>query len=77
MPKNVTLKLPDDVAHWARKQAAEENTSVSRLVTRMLEEKMRRSDSYWRAYQDWRNDQPVSPASAANRFSRDEVHERR
>jgi hypothetical protein len=65
------------VAHWARKQAAEENTSVSRLVSRMLEEKMRQNDSYWRAYQEWKSDQPLSKTSAANRLSREEVHERK
>lgn len=77
VPKNVTLKLSEEVAHWARKQAAEENTSVSRLVSRMLEEKMRQNDSYWRAYQEWKSDQPLSKTSAANRLSREEVHERK
>jgi hypothetical protein len=35
--ENLTITVTDQVARWARKKAAEENTSVSRLVGRMLE----------------------------------------
>ena len=38
--KNVTITLDEEVARWARIQAAERNTSVSRLVGEMLREKM-------------------------------------
>src|ERR1035437_8212771 len=32
--KNVTITVEEDALRWARKQAAEENTSVSKLVGR-------------------------------------------
>ena len=38
--KNVTITLDEEVARWARIIAAEQNTSVSRLVGEMLREKM-------------------------------------
>ena len=47
--KNVTVTMEDSVADWARMEAARRNTSVSRLVGEMLDEKMRRTDSYERA----------------------------
>lgn len=38
--KNVTITLEEEVARWARIRAAEQNTSVSRLLGGMLRERM-------------------------------------
>jgi hypothetical protein len=51
--KNVTITMDDQVAEWARLEAARRNTSVSRLVGEMLAEKMRHDDAYERALRDW------------------------
>ena len=75
--RNVTIKLSDEAALWARRKAAEENTSVSRLVGEMLERQMRLSDEYWKAFDDWRSNRPVASGAAAERLSREQVHERR
>ena len=75
--KNMTITVTDQVAHWARKKAAEENTSVSRLVGRMLENQMRLSDDYWRAYKQWRKIGSIQGIDAAGRMSRDQAHARR
>jgi hypothetical protein len=75
--KNVTITLPEDVAHWARRKAADENISVSRLVGRILEEQMRRGDEYWRAYSRWKQISGLKGVDAENRFSREQAHERR
>ena len=75
--KNMTITVTDQVAHWARKKAAEENTSVSRLVGRMLENQMRLSDDYWRAYKRWRKIGSIQGIDAAGRMSRDRAHARR
>src|ERR1035438_8303111 len=53
--KNVTITVEEDALRWARKQAAEKNTSVSKLVGRMLEDKMRQTDEYWAAYEKWKS----------------------
>lgn len=75
--KNVTITLPDNVARWARRQAAENNTSVSKFVSQMLEEKMRRTDEYWKAFERWKKIGSIPGIDAAHRLSRDEAHERR
>jgi len=51
--KNVTITMDDNVADWARVEAAKRNTSVSRLVGEMLSEKMQRTDAYQRAMHEW------------------------
>jgi hypothetical protein len=77
VPKNITIKISEEAAHWARRKAAEENTSVSRLVGEMLERQMRLTDEYWRAYSHWKSNKPLARVSAAERLSREEVHEGR
>ncbi len=73
----MTITVSDEVARWARKAAAEENTSVSKLVGRMLEDEMRRRDEYWEAYEKVKKINPVKGFDASKRMSRDEAHERR
>ena len=51
--KNVTVSMEENVADWARVEAARRNTSVSRLVGEMLAEKMRHDDAYERAMNEW------------------------
>ncbi len=77
VPKNITIKLADETALWARRKAAEENTSVSKLVSQMLEREMRLNDDYWRAYERWKSRRVIGGTGAAQRMSREEVHERR
>lgn len=73
----MTIKISDEAALWARRTAAEENTSVSRLVGETLERQMRLTDDYWRAFEHWKSNRPLADAGAAQRMSREEVHERR
>jgi len=73
----MTITVNEEVARWARKKAAEENTSVSQLVGRMLENQMRLSDDYWRAYRRWRRIGPIKGIDAAHRLTREQAHERR
>ena len=77
MLKNVTITLPEEVAQWARRKAAEDNTSVSRWVGRILEEQMRMSDEYWRAYKRWTKLGSLEGINAAARLSREDAHARR
>jgi hypothetical protein len=75
--KNITITVNDEVARWARKKAAEENTSVSRLVGAMLENQMRMTDEYRRAYARWKKIGSIPGIDAAGRLSREEAHARR
>lgn len=70
----MTITVSEEAARWARKQAAEKNTSVSKLVGQMLEEQMRRTDSYWAAYRKWKKIGPVPGVDASKRLKRDELY---
>jgi hypothetical protein len=73
--KNVTVTMEDDVADWARMEAARRNTSVSRLIGELLADKMRHDDAYERAMQDWRSRERTW-VSDGRRATREELHDR-
>jgi hypothetical protein len=73
----ITIGLFDEAARWVRRKAAEENTSVSKLIGRMLETQMLLSDSYWAAYRKWKRIGTINGTDASGRLSRDEAHARR
>jgi hypothetical protein len=76
--KNITITVSEEAAQWARRKAAEENTSVSKLVGRMLEQQMRgQGPEYWKAYETWKKIKPVKGFDASKRLTREELHERR
>jgi hypothetical protein len=77
VPRNVTIKISEEAALWARRKAAEENTSVSRLVGDMLELQMRLSDDYWKAFERWKAGGTLAKTGAAKRMSREDAHARR
>jgi hypothetical protein len=43
--RNVTVTLEEDVAQWARIEAARQDTSVSRLLGALLKERMSTQDA--------------------------------
>ena len=43
---NITLTLPEDVARWLRIKAAENERSMSKWLTELLEGMQRREDEY-------------------------------
>jgi len=75
--RNMTITVTEEVARWARLKAAEENTSVSKLVGRMLEHEMQQSDHYWRAYEKVKRIKPIPGFDASKRATRTELYERR
>jgi hypothetical protein len=75
--KNVTITLNEEVARWARIKAAEQNTSVSRLVGEMLKEKMREEEEYAAAMQKYLSQGPQRLKDPGARYPRrEELHER-
>ena len=58
--KNVTVSMQEQVADWARLEAAKRNTSVSRLLGELLAEKMRQDKAYDRAMRAALNAAPIS-----------------
>ena len=73
--RNVTVTLEEDVARWARLEAAREETSVSRLLGRLLKERMLEDDAYERA-QRRALARPPFLKSDGRYLSREEAHER-
>ena len=49
----MTISLEEEVARWARIRAAEENSSVSRLIADMLRARMQQHERFERARRDF------------------------
>jgi hypothetical protein len=75
--KNITVSVPDDVYRNARVTAAQRDTSVSALVVAYLERLSGWMDEFGRLEALQREVQAeISQFRAADRLSRDEVHDR-
>jgi len=75
--KNVTITLPDHVARQARVWAAEEDTSVSQFLGRMLTERMERESGYLQASKNFLNRKPSPLRDDAQPYpKREELHDR-
>lgn len=78
MMKDVTITLDEEVARWARIKAAEEETSVLKLVGEMLREKMLMEKSYEVPMQRFLAREPARLRGSKDRHpGREELHERR
>jgi hypothetical protein len=72
---NLTSTAEEEVLRWARVKAAEENTSVARLVGDLLKERMQAERGYEAAMQRYLGVKP-RVLSKGRYPSRDEVHDR-
>lgn len=77
MLKNVTITLDEEALRWARHQAAEKGTSVSKFVGQLLEREMRQTDAYWQAFERWKKLKPFPMSRPVGSIGREEAHERR
>ena len=76
--KNVTITLDEEVARWARIMAAEQNTSVSRLVGELLREKMIEEQNYQIAMQQYLSQPPKVLKTPGEKFpAREALYERK
>ncbi len=73
--RNVTVTLQEDVARWARLEAARNDTSVSRLLGEILKERMSQGDHYQRAMRRSLGREPFLKSSGRY-LSREEIHDR-
>ncbi len=73
--RNLTITVNEAAAEWARIQAAKEDISVSRLVGRLIEERMQREDEYARAMQEALARKPFLK-SDGKYLSREELYDR-
>lgn len=68
--------MPEDLALWARRKAAEEDCSDSKLLCKLVEKERARGDSLKLAHEAWKNRVSLN-IDADQRMSREEAHERR
>jgi hypothetical protein len=73
--RNVTVTLEEDVARWARVEAARQDTSVSRLLGDLLKERMTARDDYDRAMRRALGRKPFLH-STGRYLTREEAHDR-
>ncbi len=73
--RNITITLEEHVARWGRLEAAKRETSVSRFLGRMLEERMGQEDEYERAMRRALHRKPFLKTDGRY-ASREEVHDR-
>lgn len=75
--RNITITLREEVAQWVRVWAAKHNTSVSRLLGDLLEEKMAREDEYGRAAERFLSKMPRRLRETPGPYpKRESLHER-
>jgi hypothetical protein len=75
--KNITISLPDELAHRAKVFAAENNTSVSRYVGALLAEKLESDTGYRAAMKRWCSRKAARLNSNGRRYpSRDQLYDR-
>ena len=68
--KNMTITIAEEVARWARIRAAEEDTSVSRLVGEMLREKMMEERAYQTAMKRYLSQSPRALKKRGEKYPR-------
>ncbi len=75
--KNVTITLDEETARWIRIEAAEQNTSVSRLVGQILRERMVADRDYQAAMEKYLAVKPRRLRADGERLpSREELYDR-
>ena len=74
--RNVTITLEDDVARWVRIRAAEQDTSVSRLIGEFLKQTMLQEQDFDAAKARFLEVELRPLKHSGSYPARDELHER-
>lgn len=75
--RNVTVSLDDETARWARMEAARQDTSMSRLIGRLLRQHMVEAREYDNARRSYQKRQAAPLSEATTPYpSRDELYDR-
>ena len=75
--KNVTIKLEEKTAAWARQQSARRSVSLSRFIGELLEKSMLESQEYDGALREYFARKPAPLTHAPTGYpSRDKLHGR-
>jgi hypothetical protein len=75
--RNVTVALEEEVARWARVEAARRDTSVSQLLADLLTRSMERTEGYGDAMREFLGRRPSALKPAGTGYpDRQDLHER-
>lgn len=75
--KNITISLDDEVAHWARVWSAKNDTSVSRMLGKLLKKRMSEETGYAAAMQQFLSSSPTALKAKGETYpDRDSLYER-
>lgn len=74
--RNVTVTLEEDVAQWARIEAARRDTSVSRLLGELLRERMAANSEYEATRRRALSREPFLESGGRPYLTREKAHER-
>ncbi len=73
--RNVTVSIPEELARWARIWAAEHDSSVSGLLSRLLQEKMESESRYQSSMDSFLSRSATNLSDGASYPSRDSLYE--
>lgn len=74
--KNITTTVDDEVARWAKVWAAQQNSSLSRLLGELLRQRMMEEKGYELAMRQYLARKPEALKSSGGYPRRDELHAR-
>jgi len=75
--KNIMITLEDNITQWARALTAKKNTSLSRLLGKLLKEKMQQKEGYEIAMQQYLSTPATALKSTTENYpNRDSLYER-
>lgn len=73
--KNITISLPENITRWLRIWAAENDSSVSKMLGNLIKEKMDSDNGYEKAMKSFLKGQP-KPIKTKGRYpARDDLYE--
>lgn len=74
--RNVTISLNDELVRWARVWAAENDTSISAMLSQLLKEKMEKESRYVSAMNNFHASEVSDLSSGLEYPSREILYER-
>jgi hypothetical protein len=74
--KNVTVTMDEEVARWARVEAARQEMSLARFVGKLVREHMQERQTYERAMRAFMRTKPTGGGGGQPLPTRDEIHDR-
>lgn len=74
--RNITISLEEKVARWVRVWAAEHDTSVSKMLSDVLKEKMELEEKYSVAMEQFLRKVPLPLKKSGGYPPRDSLYER-